>query len=104
MTNLFVANDSGSALQVTCKDKTTGVVIDLTGKTVQLRWEDADGVLVTREMVIVNGPGGIASYKFALNELYGPTMRFEVQITDPVLQTVVTGVDLIEVGVREPLT
>lgn len=78
----FVAGDTGSELQVTCKDNDTGLAIDLSGATVELLWDDSAGTLVTRTMTAVDAPNGIMKYKFVASELFDPHMHFRVRITD----------------------
>ena len=79
----FVADDTASKLRVTCKNKGTGVVIDLTGSTVQLQWKTRKGVFVEKTMDIVTpATNGIAEYQFVAGELESPAMKFEVEVTD----------------------
>lgn len=98
----FVTGDTGSRLQVTCKDSATGNAMSVAGATVRLRWEDANGDIATRTMTISDAAAGVVYYQFAANELIAPKMRFEVEVTD-VSNNVVTGLDLIEVTVREQM-
>lgn len=77
----FVAGDTGSKLELTCKDNDAGTVIDLTGSTVVLKWKDA-GSLIDKVMTITDAVAGIVEYQFLADELIAPKMRFEVQITD----------------------
>ena len=78
----FVAGDTASKLEVTCKDNDSGDIIDLTGATVVLKWKTADDSLVTKTMAITNAVGGIAEYQFVSADLFAPEMRFEIRITD----------------------
>lgn len=78
----FVSGDTGSKLEVTCKRDDTGAVIDLTGSTVKLKWDDAAGALQTKAMTITDAANGIAEYQFLANELFAQQMKFEVEITD----------------------
>jgi hypothetical protein len=79
----FVEGDTASILRVTCKNKVTGVVIDLTGAAVQLQWKTRKQKFIERTMTLVNPPtDGIAEYQFAAGELESPSMKFEVEITD----------------------
>lgn len=78
----FVSGDTGSKLEVTCKDDDTGLVIDLTGSTVKLKWLDIVKALQTKTMTITDAINGIAEYQFLANELFGRQMKFEVEITD----------------------
>jgi hypothetical protein len=97
----FVSGDTGSSLSVPCVDS-EGSAINLTGCTVNLRWKDASGALVSKEMTIDDEANGIVSYKFGEGELYAPSMDFEVQITD-VDGFILTILDLIAVTVRKAL-
>ncbi len=78
----FVENDTGSVLRITCTDR-AGNVIDLTGATVTLKWNDATGTLQQQAMAI-NAPAtaGIVQYKFAAGELFSPSMYFSIKIQD----------------------
>lgn len=78
----FVENDTGSILRVTCTDRDSGAVINLTGATVRLRWKQS-GVVTTKTMDIVSpATAGIAEYQFATGELVRGVRQFEVEITD----------------------
>lgn len=100
--NTFVAGDTGSKLQVTCLNNDTELAYDLTGTTVTLQWLSSVGVLQTRTMTIDNAVGGVASYVFAANELYSPSMRFEVKLTD-LVGSVIRSLQTIDVVVRSPI-
>lgn len=78
----FVSGDTGSKLEVTCKDDDTGVVINLTGATVRLKWLDAAEALQTKTMTITDAVNGVADYQFLADDLFGLQMKFEVEITD----------------------
>jgi len=78
----FVSGDTGSTLEVTCKDDDTDLVIPLTGATVKLKWIDNSDTLQSRAMTIVDAVGGIVEYQFLAADLTGTQMRFEVEITD----------------------
>ncbi len=97
----FVTEDTGSTIQVTCKDK-AGVVINLTGSTVKLQWKDDTGTLVSKTMTVTTPSSGIATYKFIAGELQDPGMSLEVQITDS-SGFILTNTDLIVVDVRKEL-
>jgi hypothetical protein len=77
----FVSGDTASTLLVTCKDG-DGTAVNLTGCTVKLRWQEATGTVADRTMTIVSASEGTVSYKFLADELYAPSMSFEVKITD----------------------
>lgn len=79
----FVAGDTGSKLVVTCKDKGTGDLIDLTGATVRLKYRIAGGSLATKTMSIQSpSTSGKAEYLFLAGELTDGEMVGEVEITD----------------------
>lgn len=99
----FVTGDTGSSIKITCKDKETGAIISLVGASAKLRWVDITGVPVERTMQIV-APGtlGQVTYTFAANELFGPRMKFEVEVTDSA-NKIITTVRTIDVNVREQI-
>ena len=100
----FVSGDTGSELEVTCKDDDSGVVIDLTGSTVKLKWLDKDAALQTKTMSIVGAAtDGVAKYKFLANELFAKQMKFEVEITDAG-GFVLHNLELIRESVRKALS
>lgn len=99
----FVSGDTGSKLEVTCKDDDTGVVINLTGSTVKLKWLDAADALQTKTMTITDAVGGIVEYLFLADELIASQMKFEVEITDAVGK-VLHSIELIRENVREVLS
>ena len=100
----FVSGDTGSELEVTCKDDDSGVVIDLTGSTVRLKWLDASDSLQSKTMSIVGAAtDGVAKYKFLADELIPPQMHFEVEITDAG-GFVLHNLELIRESVREALS
>ena len=79
----FTELDTGSTLKVTCKDDATGVVIDITGFTVQLLYKIGSSVLQTKTMTITDGSNGIATYKFLAAELLAGASslpRYEVSV------------------------
>lgn len=81
MATSFVAGDTGSVLRVTCKDNATGAAINLTGATVELRW-NAGGITTTRTMTVIDATNGVAEYQFTATDLVPGEMAFEVKITD----------------------
>lgn len=102
MTDL-VTGDTGSKLQVTCKDNDSGAVIDLTGATVTLRWQNKLGVVQNKTMTITNAAGGVAEYEFLAGEISYPKMSFEVRIVDSGGKEI-TNLEPIELVVRTRLT
>ena len=98
----LVTGDTGSIFQVTCTDASTGQVIDLTGATVRLRWEDDTGTVQTRIMGVTDAVNGVAEYQFAAGEIIYPRMVFETEITDA-LGYITSSNDLTTLTVREEL-
>ena len=99
----FVSGDTGSELEVTCKDDDTGLVIDVTGSTVKLKWIDKAAALISKTMTIVDAVNGVVKYRFLANELIAPQMKFEVEITDSG-GDVLHILELIRESVREVLS
>ncbi len=97
----FVTEDTGSTIEVTCRDK-AGVIINLTGSTVKLQWLDDTGLLKSVTMTVASPTTGIATYKFLAGELQDPGMSLEVQITDGG-GFILTNTDLIVVDVRKEI-
>ena len=79
----FVAGDTGSSLKLTCLDAATKTPIDLTGKTVTLRFQTPDGTVRTKTMTNASDPTtGVATYLFLGTELQAGTTRYESTVTD----------------------
>jgi len=98
----FVSGDTGSVLEVTCKDDDAGTVIDLTGATVELQWDDAAGALQSKTMTVTDAVNGVAEYQFLADELIATQMKFEVKITDSG-GNVLRNIELLRENVREAL-
>lgn len=98
----FVENDTGSKLQVTCKNDVDNTVIDLTSSSLKLKWVNAAGVLQSKSMTITNASGGVAEYLFVTGELEKGTVDFEVEITTGGL--IMSNLALLGVEVRAELT
>ena len=67
----FVAGDGGWILRVTIRDKDSKQKVDLTGKTVKVRWSLSGGATVQRDMVLRNqttNPGE-ADYSFLTSDI-----------------------------------
>jgi len=78
----FVENDTGSVLEITATDDVTGVVINLTGSTVKLRYKIKTALAVEKTMTIDAVPTtGKATYQFLAGELSPGPFRGEVEIT-----------------------
>lgn len=95
----FVADDSASKLSITCKDNDTGVVVDLSGSTVRLRWKNAVGMVITKNMTVTSPKSGIAEYQFAEGDLTAGMMDFEVEIEDST-GNIMKSLDLLHEWVR----
>ena len=101
MANIFVENDTGSKIEVTCKNDVDNSVIDISSSTLVLKWVNATGDLQSKAMTITDGANGVAEYLFTAAELEAGTMSFEVEITTGGL--IISNLDLINVDVRTEL-
>jgi len=99
----FVSGDTGSKLQVTCKNDADNSIINLTGATVKLKWKDSAGLLISKTMTITNAVGGIAEYQFGTSELYAGAMSFEIEITDT-SSKIITSLSLVDTTIRNRLS
>ena len=82
----FVAADTGSKLTVTCKEKSTGSVIDLTGATGQIRFkiispDKSEVALVTAAMTVEVAASGTISYTFTSGQLAEGLLVADVTLT-----------------------
>ena len=102
--NGLVSGDTASVYRVTCRDKDSGEVIDLTGSTVYLRWRNSAGDdTIERQMTVVGSPAdGVAEYQFVADELFAPRMLFEVLIRNAQNQ-LLHSLDLLAEPVRRQL-
>jgi len=94
----LVAGDN-TLLEIPCVDP-SGNAIDLTGATVQLIWDDANGNDVTVNATVTNAAGGIVQYRFASGQIFAPSMQIEVKITDGA-GNVIRSTQTIDLTVRE---
>jgi hypothetical protein len=81
----FVASDTSSKLQVTCKRTDTGAAIDVSaaGTTVTLYWSVNEGAKQSAEMTKTNGGSdGIVDYTWQTGELVSGQLKCEVEIDD----------------------
>lgn len=99
----FVAGDTGSKLEVTCKNDADNTAINLTGATVKLKWKDAGGALQTKTMTITGAVAGVAEYQFLTGELFAGTVDYEVEITDADGK-IIRSLDLLREKVRAVLS
>ncbi len=107
----LVAGDTGSKLEVTCRDNSTGAVIDLSGATVKIRWKG----VAAKPMIVTNAVAGVAEYQFTQGDIvYGSEialvegvlaspMRFAVEITDA-FGSLISNLKPIELWVREAIS
>lgn len=102
----LVAGDGGSTLRVTIKDHVTGELIDLTGKTIKVRYAVNGGTLQERTMTALNQTTskGQAEYQFlttdvtAAGELKGE-VRLQAGLSDQL-----TTVDTFHLAIKSPLS
>lgn len=99
----LVAGDAGSKLVVTCKDSETLVAVNLTGKTVKLRYTLDGGAVQVKTMTIQNpATAGKAEYQFGASDLTAGTLTGEVRINEG-QDDQVTSVDVLVLSVRAAL-
>lgn len=105
MASILVAGDSGSILRVTVRDRETKALLDLTGKTVQLRYAMNGGATVEKSMTLLNQTTstGQAQYQFLSTDLTaGGELKGEVRVQDG-LPDQLTSVDFFHILVKAPL-
>lgn len=81
--NELKAGDGGAKLVVTINDQAAGQPMDLTGKSVQLRYSLNGGATVQKMMTLLNQTSfpGQAEYQFLTTDLtVGGTLRGEVRL------------------------
>lgn len=100
----LTAGDTGSRLQVTIKDSRDGEPVDLSGKTVELRYAINGGALQTKTMTVLDqlANKGKAEYQFAALDLQAGNLRAEVRL-QPGLADQVTTIDDMYIPVKAPL-
>lgn len=104
----LVSGDTGSKLVRTCRDNTTKQPLDLTGKTVQLRYKIDGGGLIVRAMVVqAPATAGKAEYQFGSSDLplvgTRGTLQGEIRI-NPGLPDQLTSVLPFSISVRAALS
>lgn len=81
----LVEDDTNSTLIIVCRDSQR-VLIDLTGKSVTLRWrfKNETAMSHTALMTVMNQTTerGKASYRFAVGELQAPHIIYDAVITE----------------------
>ena len=100
----FTEGDLGSKLVVVCRDNQTKAIIDLTGKTVQLRYK-IDGAALQVKTMTVQDPAtaGKAEYQFLIGDIVAGTMQGEVRI-QPGLSGQITSLLPFSRQIRAPLS
>lgn len=101
----LVAGDSGGVGRCTILDSATQEPVDLTGKTVQLRFSINGGATVERTMTISDQTTlkGKATYQFTSGDLSaGGEMSGEARLQDG-LPDQLTTIDTFHIGVKTPL-
>lgn len=94
----LVTGDTLPVLKVAVKDH-AGADFNLTGMTAKFRWEGEDGALVQKTASIA---GNVASYQFAAGEIFAPSMKIELEITNADGK-IITVTDIISLSVREQI-
>lgn len=101
----LVAGDGGSKLRVTIRDSQSGELIDLTGKTIKVRYAINGGVLQQRDMTALNQTTskGQAEYQFLAADLTaGGEMKGEVRLQAGLYDQLTT-VDTFHLAIKAPL-
>lgn len=101
----LVAGDSGAKLVVTCRDHETDEPIDLTGKTVHLRYSLNSGATLSRAMTVLPQATqkGQADYQFAPADLtIGGSLEGEVRLQQG-LADQLTAITRFHIPVKMPL-
>lgn len=102
----LVAGDGGSKLLVTITDSTTEELIDLTGKTITVRYAINGGTLQQRDMTALNQTTskGEAEYQFAAVDLTaGGELKGEVRLQAG-LSDQLTTVDTFHLKIKTPMS
>jgi hypothetical protein len=101
----LVAGDGGSTLRVSILDSLSSDLVDLTGKTAQLRYSINGGATVEKSMAVLNQTTnkGQAEYQFAVADItMGGTLDGEVRLQDG-LSDQLTTVDTFHLAIKTPL-
>lgn len=97
----FSEGDTARLLEIPIIDE-NGAAVDLTGKTVTLRWLDKTGALQKKAMTVGNPVSGIATYTWLTDELYAPSMELDIELKNQDA-TVMYSIYKIPITVREKL-
>lgn len=101
----LVAGDGGSKLRVTITDSKTNELIDLTGKTIKVRYAINGGATQERVMTALNQTTnkGQAEYQFATADLTaGGELKAEVRLQAGLADQLTT-VDTFHLNIKSPL-
>lgn len=102
----LVVGDGGSKLVVTIKDSSTGEMVDLTGKTVKVRYAINGGTLQQRDMTVLNQTTnkGQAEYQFLTTDLTAAgELKGEVRLQAGQSDQLTT-VDTFHLAIKAPLS
>jgi hypothetical protein len=101
----LVAGDGGSKLRVTIRDNSTQDPIDLSGKTVKVRYAINGGTVQERAMIVLDQAfsKGQAEYQFLTSDIVaGGEMQGEFRIQAG-LSDQLTTVDTFHLSIKAPL-
>lgn len=101
----LVAGDGGSKLRVTLRDSATQEPIDLSGKTVKVRYAINSGSVQERAMIVLDQAAskGQAEYQFLTSDITdGGEMHGEFRIQAG-LSDQLTTVDTFHLAIKAPL-
>jgi len=101
----LVAGDGGSMLRVTVRDSETRELIDLTGKTIKVRYAINGGTVQQRDMTALDQTAnkGQAEYQFLTTDLTsGGEMKGEVRLQAGLADQLTT-VDTFHLSIKAPL-
>lgn len=101
----LVAGDGGTTLRVTVRNAATGEAMDLSGRTVTLRYRLNGGDLIAKFMDVLDQAvlTGKAQYQFDANDIpHAGVMHYEVQIDHGTLNQL-TSIDVQQLTVRSVL-
>ena len=102
----LVAGDGGSKIRVTIKDQQSNDTIDLTGKTVKVRYAINGGTLQQRDMTVLNQTTnkGQAEYQFLTTDLTAAgELKGEVRLQAGQSDQLTT-VDTFHLAIKAPLS
>lgn len=99
----FVAGDTDAVLTAVCYDSNRNK-IDLTGRTLTLRWRYTTTGSMTATATMTNSNQttnkGEATWKWTTGQLQSPKMVYDVVITDDITGKYITQLDEVVLNVR----